>query len=72
MRNSKLNINWELKENWKKNYSLEINKFHRYLKDKGFRDSTIDGYLGNVHRYLEFSKATKPTGKDIEEFRGYL
>jgi integrase/recombinase XerD len=72
LKNSKLNIDWNLKNITEKNYSLEINKFHRYLKDKGFRNSTIEGYLGNVHRYLEFSKATKPTAKDIEKFRDYL
>jgi integrase/recombinase XerD len=72
LKNSKLNIDWNLKNISEKNYSLEISKFRRYLMDKGFRESTIEGYVGNVHRYLEFSNAIKPTAKDIENFRGYL
>ena len=72
MKNLKLNIDWNLKNISEKNYSLEISKFQRYLKDKGFRQSTLEGYVGNVRRYLEFSKATKPTAKDLEKFRDYL
>ena len=49
-----------------------MTKYIRYLKDQGLRDSTIQGYLGNVRRYLNFSKTTKPTTKDREKFREFL
>lgn len=49
-----------------------MTKYIRYLKDNGLRDSTIQGYLGNVRRYLNFSKTIKPTTKDLEKFREFL
>jgi integrase/recombinase XerD len=72
LKNSKLKIDWNLKNNSENNYGLDMTKYIRYLKDRGFRDSTIQGYLGNVQRYLKFTKTTKPTAKDLEKFREFL
>ncbi len=72
MRHAKLNIDWDLKKIPESDYGLEMSKFRRYLRDRGFRDSTIQGYLGNVRRYLKFVKTTKPAAKDIEKFREFL
>lgn len=72
MKNPKLKIDWSLKNNSENGYGLDTSKYIRYLKDRGLRDSTIQGYLGNVRRYLNFSKTTKPTTKDLEKFREFL
>ncbi len=67
---SKLNINWRRKI--VSNFDLILQQYKRYLEDKGFRDSTIQGYLGNVSRYLRFAKCKKPSAQDANDFRELL
>jgi hypothetical protein len=53
-------------------FRIIIKNFKRYLENKGFRESTIEGYLGNISRYLEFCGTHKPSPQDISRFQGAL
>ncbi len=46
--------------------------FQRYLKENGFRESTIDSYVERAGKYLEFAKTDKPSVEMFEKFRRTL
>jgi hypothetical protein len=56
--NGRLEIDW--KRETSGDFSVSIRRYERYLKDIGFRDSTINSYVGHVDRYLKFTGADKP------------
>jgi integrase/recombinase XerD len=66
----KLAVDWNRAEFI--NFDNAIKRFRRYLKDQGFRDSTIEEYAGNTSRYLRFAKTERPSEKDYERFRESL
>ncbi len=49
-----------------------IKRFRDYLKSRGFRTSTIDGYLVCVRGYLRFAETDRPTQADAIKFRETL
>ena len=53
-------------------FEHSLNRFRRYLEDQGRREATIEGYLGNVNRYLKFAKTDRPLDQDLERFRDTL
>jgi integrase/recombinase XerD len=53
-------------------FGPSLNRFRRYLEDQGRREATIEGYLGNVNRYLKFAKTDRPLDQDLERFRNSL
>jgi integrase/recombinase XerD len=73
VKRTKINTDWEIKNSAPEmSYKLEMKKFSLFLKGRGYRDSTIEMYLGNIHRYLKFSKTPRPSLKKAEEFREML
>jgi integrase/recombinase XerD len=70
MRGSKLNIDWKKPEVNKTDRNIK--KFRLFLEEKGFRESTIENYLGNVKRYLKFSKTDHPSLDEFKKFRESL
>ena len=45
----KLDVDWSIKEPEK----LDLDKFRRYLRDNGHRQSTIDSYLIRISKFLK-------------------
>lgn len=54
------------------NFEPSLKRFRRYLEDQGIRESTIIGYIGNICRYLKFTKTNQPSHQDLELFRDYM
>lgn len=66
----RLDIEWRMQPTV--NFELSINNFKRYLENNGFRESTVEGYIGNIRRYLEFCKTDRPSSQDILRFQEAL
>jgi integrase/recombinase XerD len=66
----RLEIDW--KRDTSGDFSVSLQRYKRYLKDIGFRDSTIDSYVGQVGRYLKFAGTDKPLVESATRFRQTL
>jgi len=66
----RLDIDWNVHATT--DFEPALRSFRRYLEDNGFRESTIEGYVGNVGRYLKFAGTDKPSEKDRITFRDEL
>jgi len=53
-------------------FSVPLQRYMRYLKDNGFRDSTIESYVGQVGRYLKFAGTDRPPIESAIQFRQTL
>jgi integrase/recombinase XerD len=53
-------------------FEPSLKRFRRYLEDQGRREATIEGYMGNVKRYLKFAETDRPIPQDVERFRDTL
>jgi integrase/recombinase XerD len=53
-------------------FEPSLKRFRRYLEGQGRREATIEGYMGNVGRYLRFTKTDRPSNQDLERFRDTL
>ena len=49
-----------------------MQRYRRYLEDKGLRASTIPMYVLRVTKYLEFSETDSPSADDFARFRDQL
>jgi hypothetical protein len=65
-------VDWTKKTNPKDDFQRVLAKFRFYLQEKGFRESTIVGYEGNVKRYLKFVQTEDPSEQDFIRFRESL
>jgi hypothetical protein len=66
IKRTKINTDWEIKNSAPEmSYKLEMKKFSIFLRGRGYRDSTIETYLGNIYRYLKFSKTSRPLAKPL-------
>ncbi|MGD0951065.1 MAG: tyrosine-type recombinase/integrase [Methanotrichaceae archaeon] len=68
MLKKRLNVDWSNTSEIK-DLSPALKRFENYLRNKGFRDSTLEPYIGYVRRYLEFAKTDQPSAMDANEFR---
>lgn len=57
----KLDIDWSIKEPEK----FDLDKFRRYLRDHGHRQSTIDSYLICISKYLQSKKSVQEFLDDL-------
>lgn len=70
MGKKRLDINWHKKISVDPNMPLK--RYKRYLQDIGFRESTIDSYVGHVGRYLNFAGTDNPSTDSAVKFRDTL
>ncbi|HWQ20013.1 MAG TPA: site-specific integrase [Methanotrichaceae archaeon] len=70
MMKRRLEIDWNRKTSG--DFSVPLQRYKRFLEDKGFHDSTIDSYVGHVGRYLKFSGTDKPPIEAASQFRQSL
>lgn len=66
----KLAVNWSRTRS--ASFDKALKKYRRYLEEQGLRESTIEEYIGNAGRYLQFARTDKPSLKDYENFRDSL
>jgi site-specific recombinase XerD len=66
----KVQVDWSISKN--NNFEQVLYRFRRYLEGLGHSNATIDGYLGNLKRYLVFSRSDRPTMKDWQSFNESL
>jgi integrase/recombinase XerD len=66
----RLEIDW--KRDAPGDFCVPLQRYERYLRNIGFRDSTIDSYLGHVGRYLKFVGTDKPNIESAQQFRHFL
>jgi integrase/recombinase XerD len=69
---AKISVDWSIKDTKNTDIDISLRRYKRYLEDRGFRPSTIDGYVGNLGRYLYFVQTDKPSINDIQRFRSGL
>ena len=62
-------VDWTYKE---ADLDTALKHFEAHLKNRGFRQSTIDGYLVCVGIYLKFTKTERPSSEDAIKFRETL
>lgn len=67
---AKVNVDWSIPKSNK--FGQALKRFKRYLEDQGHRQSTIEGYLGNVKRYLVFSGTDHPSLQDWQNFKDQM
>ncbi len=53
-------------------FEMPLRRYRRYLEDRGFRESTVESYIGNVGRYLKFAQTDRPTTDTATCFRDTL
>lgn len=66
----RLNIKWDMPQT--ADFEPALKRFRRYLEDRGYRKSSIEGYVGNISRYLKFAGTETPSREDRERFRDML
>ena len=71
MRGSKLNVDWE-RLSPQDSHNRSLARFRLFLQEKGIRDSTIEGYEGNVRRYLDFVQTDHLSSDDYARYRESL
>lgn len=71
MNKNKLKLNWELPTK-DEDFMPNLTRFRHYLNDRGFRSSTIDGYVGYVKRFLEYAKMGHPSIDIAKSYREQL
>ncbi|MGV8127504.1 MAG: tyrosine-type recombinase/integrase [Methanothrix sp.] len=70
MKRKKLAIKWHLEESV--DLGAPLRRYKRYLEDQGFRQSTVESYVGNVKRYLDFAQTDRPSIDTAAIFRDSL
>jgi hypothetical protein len=68
----KLSIDWDIGAGNRSGINLALKRYRKYLEDKGLRESTIEGYVGNVGRYLNSLDTDRPSTENLIEFRSSI
>jgi integrase/recombinase XerD len=67
---AKIDVDWSIPKS--NQFDQALRRFLRYLEDQGHRQSTIEGYLGNVKRYLVFSGTDRPSLQNWQNFKDQM
>jgi integrase/recombinase XerD len=71
MTKTRLDVDWSIKGKIE-DFKPTLIRYRKYLQDNGFRSSTIDSYIGNVGRFLEFAQSERPPVSTAIAFREML
>ena len=71
MPKKRMDVNWK-REISKDDLKPAVQRFKRYIEDKGLRASTIPMYVFRVSKYLEFAETDSPSTNDFARFRDDL
>ncbi len=59
MSKKRLALDWTIKARIE-DFKPTLIRYRKYLIDNGFRNSTIDSYVGHVGRFLEYAQSKRP------------
>ncbi|VVB64490.1 Uncharacterised protein [uncultured archaeon] len=62
----KLDVSWDIQVSDNK-----LRRFKRYLKDNGFRQSTLDNYIFRIAKYFEFCGDAEPSPEMAQRYRDF-
>jgi hypothetical protein len=68
MTKKRLALDWSIKARIE-DFRPTLLRFRKYLVDNGFRNSTIESYVGHVGRFLEFAKSERPAASIAHAYR---
>lgn len=68
MSKKRLDVDWS-RNTQEMNCKPALQRFRIYLRNKGFRKSTVDLYVGCIGRYLKFTKTERPSLEDSLKYR---
>lgn len=71
MPKKRIDVNWK-REIGKEDLKPAVQRYRRYLEDKGLRASTIPMYVLHASKYLEFCETDSPCTDDFARFRDHL
>lgn len=71
MSKKRMDVNWK-REIGKEDLKPAVQRYRRYLEDKGLRASTIPMYVLHATKYLEFCETDSPPTDDFARFRDHL
>jgi hypothetical protein len=71
MPKKRMDVNWK-REIGKEDLKPAVQRYKRYLEDKGLRASTVPMYVLRASKYLEFSETDSPNADDFARFRDHL
>jgi integrase/recombinase XerD len=71
MSKKRLSLDWTIKARVE-DFKPTLIRYRKYLMDNGFRNSTIDSYVGHVGRFLEFAQSERPPESTAFAFRDQL
>lgn len=63
--------NWSIR-NGEDEIEQAVERYRRYLENKGFRPTTIGVYSANLRLYLKFAGTERPSENDLKAFRESL
>ncbi len=63
-----LKPNWSIR-NTEDGIDQAVERYKRYLENKGLRATTIRAYSDNLHIYLRFAGTDRPSENDLKSFR---
>jgi integrase/recombinase XerD len=66
-----LRPNWSIR-NGEDEIEQAVERYRRYLENKGFRPTTIGVYSANLRLYLKFAGTDRPSENDLKAFRESL
>ena len=66
----KMRTNWKIMNEG--GFDLNLKRYKRYLEEKGYRESTVEGYLSYIARYLNFVGTDKPSSSITDSVRTLL
>jgi integrase/recombinase XerD len=71
MSKQRLALDWSMKSRIE-DFKPTLIRYRKYLADIGFRNSTIDSYVGHIGRFLEFAQNERPPVSTANAFREQL
>ena len=70
---TRVSVDWSINQgNSQQDIDIAAIQYKKYLQEKGFRLSTIEGYVGNIYRYLRSVATQYPSINDMKRFRATL
>jgi hypothetical protein len=62
-------MNWHVKQ---EDFQSVLEKYNRYLKGRGFSESSIERYSNILRNFLEFADDAHPSTEKANDFREHL
>lgn len=68
---TKIGINWD-RSQYQFDMNPTLNRFGRWMKDRGYREASIDGYHKAIRLYLKTLKTISPSIEDAKQYHSNM